>query len=686
MRRIGVLFVFCMIIMGTMLVGWNENSEAVVQQYIPSDNERYLTVYPLSTAENAYASDNNYAVAINHTHTASNVSVYKGYDIEPQGTEITMVEIGWEYYQDVGLGSAYMAVSCDAGTTWQAVTGTTVKNADDDTVDWIDITDYATCSPWAWDDLNNDNFRVYVQAVMDVGVGFYLDFMPVRVTSSGEFRAQVQSPSNGQSVYRKIDFNALVVTSGTVEQVTFRTNASSTWYVAEEDEDSGNYVYRDFNTLILSNGWYALTVRANLTTGAYATDTISMRVNNAEGRNCVFDDIKNEWICKHTRFFVPHKFEGLKGMYELTKGVEDTYWCLMYRHELTGTGASVTLGSPVDSTTYTDYDVFADEVHLSGYDYSNRVWINDTGTSTILVNDTYVSFYEADGEALSIESAVALEATRKSEVIICSSFNWPYDQYTDSYSYVWAFTNGQSGTMEDLNLWVPFKYPADIDTVNVYDQTGGSFLDPAKDYLLTDSGVSVGFMSLASGSTQTINIDYQRLTKNPANTMRITITDGDVDDEPVQLNNEDYTRASKDIFNGNTYDIQGGTLIVTFQTSMKPDMSSMRCYDEDDSAYVCYPEAGVLVVQDFHIESGENKKFYFYYNSVDDSYWVEVVQKVVLPIVILLLLIMAVVALAILARTSPDDKEKISTYRLVCLGGFVVAAILALLVYVVPVL
>jgi hypothetical protein len=476
---------------------------------------------------------------------------------------------------------------------------------------------------------------------------------------------EITNPKDSDVIWSKIDLMAKVnIPSGkTVDEVTFYIN--SNWYIASYDSGSQVYKYADFQTKGLGNNYYIIQARVNFTDGEYDIDEIQIKIENQIGKGCYWEDNGNYWICPDTRFYITPNWEGIRGNYELTKAVEDTYWQMTYNYEETSSGISNSFYRPFDNATYTDNDIFQDEFHLSDFDHSNRVWINDTVSTTstsddvVLNNDTYMTFYEADGQNITVNSSVSMDITRKSEIFIAKDFDWEADKENPSAWFTaWTFTNNLQSVMERIHLWIPFKEEADVNTVSVLDTTTNTVLDPAKDYLLFASGVSVSFTSLASGSTQSLTIEYEVFTQTPSNTLTISINQIDIEEQPVIKNTHTYTRAFKNVHNGNDYRIVDGRLIVNWLAAL-PVKTSLLVEDSDGSEYDFYwDSSNQLIVQNVNFGTGDSsyKTFYFYYDIAQPETFVDY-ALFILPFAFIIVLIIGLVALWGIRSASAEMKK-----------------------------
>jgi hypothetical protein len=114
--------------------------------------------------------------------TDGQINVYYNYGFNIT-VEITMVEVGGEYYTDDGDDRIFISVSTDTGASWSTEQQLTAKNPDDDVIEWLDFT---SAFSWTPDMLTDANFRVKVRMDKAGGPGpVYLDSLPVRVSFPG---------------------------------------------------------------------------------------------------------------------------------------------------------------------------------------------------------------------------------------------------------------------------------------------------------------------------------------------------------------------------------------------------------------------------------------------------------------------------------------------------------------------
>jgi hypothetical protein len=642
--------------------------EALSNTYDPTEESTFTGFPEFSNPENAYTSDDNYADSFGGSQ---NISLYSGYGTSDMGTEITTVEIGVEIYVDANPGFMRVQISCDGGTTWLFVASTsttlTKKLVDDDNVQWFDVTSIAGCSPWSWDWLSDGNLMTYMEAAMGAGNRAHLDYYPVRVTHSGSFHIQMLNPQNGDTVFNTIDFVSKVTADTAVEQVTYYFN--SLYHVATFNGETNTFIYPEFNTKTLGNGYYTVIARANLTSSQYATKSILIRVDNAQDKDCYFDDVLNIWVCPQVRTYVPDRSVPF-GIYETTKASTQTYWEAFYWYIEKSTDAtSHALYSVVDSTTYTDNNVIMDWMHIDDYVPTNRIYVNDTKSTasvaddTELENDTYQSFVSLSGQNITVNCTVSTDVERYANVFIAKNFDWSINTATNEYNYAWSFTNNLQSTIKKFAVQIPFEVAADVGSVEVWDTSGNIQLDAQKDYGVTTSAVEIGLTSLSASTTKEITITFSPyVTGTDILKPTITILEGDIESQPVIRNSHTYNRANKDVYNSNNFDY-AGIMIVHWQTTSKPDWASFIVEDSDGSTYEWYIELGQLIVKDVSLDRHATKTFYFYFDTVSTDP-VESLLELIILVLIVILAIGLFISMAYWV-TEKDQKQKNSAKTIV---------------------
>jgi hypothetical protein len=559
MKRLGIVFVLCMLLLGMVLVVGNEKTEGMVNTHDPTDNETWGVTNPFTTPENAYASDDSYAYTFHPTLGVTNSTAWVGFGITDKGTEISKVEVGIEaYFSTPADGAVSGYVVCSDQPTGSNIGTITKKAADDDTLEWIDVTSDPNCgTPWTWDDFADGGFKILFVGSILAGDYFYIDYMSVRITHSGSFHIQMLNPTDRDTVHNTIDFVAKVTNDigEVIDEVTFYFN--SLYHVAELDENSGAYIYREFNTWTLNNAYYTLVARANTTTGLYSSRTIQFRVQNAQDKGCYFDDTDNIWVCPQNHYYTPDRGVGF-GNYEVSKGFTTTYWEAFYWYtDVSNDALTHALYAPLDST-YTDNEVIIDWVFIDDYASNARCWTNDTKSSastaddTILENDTRQIFQSLSGQNVTITCSDTTDAERWSRIFIADDFSWGVNTATNQYTYSFSFTNNLPGTMKELAIGIPFKIAADVESVEVWDVGGNAQLNAQRDYRVTQSSVEVGIQTLAASSTAALTITFSPyVTGTDILKPTMTILESDIETDPVIRNSHTYNRAYKTVYNSN---------------------------------------------------------------------------------------------------------------------------------------
>jgi hypothetical protein len=628
---------------------------------------------------NAYSSDDSYASV---SSTSIDSQDYYNYGFTDMGTLITQLEIGYEYYINRTDCNSVVYVSNNGGTTYSAYLQETPKNADDDSIVWLDVTD-AFGDAWVWDEMSNDNFRVKFSSSPSGSCfagTWYLDYIPVRITTSTPFNIEIREPLNGHEVQNIIDLIAFVDTAETIDQVTFQISGDSLWYVATYDSTSDTYRYLNFDTRMYSTGsFYTLTARANASGGRFALDTAIIYINN-QNQGCTQDENGN-WQCPSggSKPYPPERIEENLG----DGTIIDPFYTLIYTIEASGTGTSVNFEDARISTSDT---IKKDWLHVSNYDYSNRVWYNTS--STILQNTTYLTYYSGGGgQETWVNSSVSVTGYRFVEVKRVRGFNWTYNQDTRIYTYSLTITNSLSYTMDVELLYVgvaPNTY-ADPKTITVKDVTNNDILDNGQDFRSDFGGFHLAFDDLTSGSSREFTYSYTDFVEGSnIITPTLTIYDPDVQSEPSIRSGHSYILASKTLYQSNPFDYSG-RMTVTFQTSGKPVKTSMIVEDGDGSVWCtgdCLWEGDQLIVQDLSLEAYSHTDFYFFYDieTPDDiADW----ASIILPYIVIILGLITLISLvALITKKYPEKQGK--KIALIMIGSFFFALILGFVAFILP--
>ncbi len=134
-----------------------------------------------ASGQNALSSDNLYA----GTKSSSALHDFYNYHITSQGTSsVAKVEACVEAYS-LGDDRIGVKISTNAGSSWSPEQVVTLPGSDPNAIACRDFTSFK--SAWAWADLSDANFRVQARYVKVGGQAsyVYLDWIPVRVTTTG---------------------------------------------------------------------------------------------------------------------------------------------------------------------------------------------------------------------------------------------------------------------------------------------------------------------------------------------------------------------------------------------------------------------------------------------------------------------------------------------------------------------
>ena len=161
-----------------------------IQIYSPT-----LAVGPVWTDPmNILASDNAYAIL---AFGQIQYLIGMNYGIVGAGV-INQVEVGVEQYDNLDMAPfASIDVSWDGGTSWSALAHpVTQKPADDNAVEWLDVT---ADTIWDWDKLSDVNFqaRLLVNAKAATAGSYYVDWLPARITwtpGKARIRSNIYAP------------------------------------------------------------------------------------------------------------------------------------------------------------------------------------------------------------------------------------------------------------------------------------------------------------------------------------------------------------------------------------------------------------------------------------------------------------------------------------------------------------
>jgi hypothetical protein len=153
-----------------------------------------------TTPNNAYADGGGNAL---NSNGAADRHRYYGYNTSgvPANSTIAGIEVRLDWWLDATSGTNNMtvALSWDGGTSWTAAkTASTERTSDGNPTDVVGISSDNWGHSWTASELNSTNFRVRVTCNSSGSSSsnnrdFYLDWIPVRITYTGNSRWSVSS-------------------------------------------------------------------------------------------------------------------------------------------------------------------------------------------------------------------------------------------------------------------------------------------------------------------------------------------------------------------------------------------------------------------------------------------------------------------------------------------------------------
>lgn len=462
---------------------------------------------------------------------------------------------------------------------------------------------------------------------------------------------EIKNPQDSKTVFNFINLVAEVTSSNEVNEVTFQITGDTSWYRGLYDSDTDTYRYKNFDTkLYLSGAYYNITARVNFTNGESATDTVQVYIDNQ---------------AQSTKTYPADMTKG-----SLDGSFIDPYYVLVYSiNSGEQTGTSINLRDPKIGTA----DVcISDQVHLKEYDISIRTWINNSDTATILENETFLLYDEPGCVNITVESSVSMTATRMSTIRRVVSFNWSYDDDTGQYSTSLLITNSLSYTMNVDLFYVAVAPDTFIDPKSqiVKDLSTDDVLDEGQDYGFDSSGFHCTFRGLASGDSKNLFFSYfDYIEGTDILIPTVTIRDGDlVVGSHTRSGKTGFTLARKNVINSNEFDYSG-RVIVTFDVSEAPDLSTLEIDDSAGSNYDFFIETqNQVVIQGVSIDAHEEMQFLLYYRVIVDDPIASALE--LLPWIVLFMFIFGAIFLISSTKTQNPDRIK----------GFVTAG-LALVVF-----
>jgi len=274
---------------------------------------------------------------------------------------------------------------------------------------------------------------------------------------------------------------------------------------------------------------------------------------------------------------------------------------IYYTNFENGTGTSISLYKPVDENlASTDYQIFSDEIHLSGT--WTELWVNDTDGNVLYDTTepwTYIDLVGDDhgGKNITVETSGGsnVRADRVTRLMKVLTFTWTKDQNTGQYTATGTIENDRSYQWRDVvSSWAfPEDVDIDIGSVKVYDLDNAVYLERGKEYAVTTGEVVVGLASLDSGSTRRFALEFLQRERYQ-DTIFFTVRDGDViadtsgtyPDSPYKITLR-HTQTEASMFEG--------TIIIKFdfQGSHKgeildPDTIKVFIDDTYEREYVQY--------------------------------------------------------------------------------------------------
>jgi hypothetical protein len=445
--------------------------------------------------------------------------------------------------QGFTLKMGYNHTLCDTAQTWLSADRTTTDGfvrglqfRDKIYLGWEDDSTYYIGT------FDNDTEAGFEAVFTDSGSNYFLywaEFDGTLWTTKGSSLykrntasaplVEITSPNQAESTKHWINLIGSVDSTKTVNGCTFLL--SSRYYECHEISDEV-WAYIDLNTRHIANGKYTLTLQINWSDSTYSKDSIDFFISNSQPTH--LDGVEDEYGNIIYLDNPPHKPKWGRTRSEEAFEIVDPYLTVIWDViDTPSSAASVNLYLPYltgeDSLT-----VMSDELHISGINATDRVWLNDT--SPVAITDglgfIYYNLLGSGNSNYTVESECVLTITRTSQIRIVREFNWTKDASTSTWYHQSTFTNEVDSSNTIRNVWFYWSMPKgttlDQETIHVYDNDNNIELDLSRHFSVDYGGFQLEIDSLSYSSSRSFTLEFQELSGTSSDRIILAIYDNDI--------------------------------------------------------------------------------------------------------------------------------------------------------------
>ena len=202
------------------------------------------------------------------------------------------------------------------------------------------------------------------------------------------------------------------------------------------------------------------------------------------------------------------------------------FWSLLYdwRDTDAATGASFYLPYPLGEDSVR---IRRDVLYVDKSQNANRLWINDTKSTSSTADDTILWYATTslvfldltslstttDGENLTLQEgsgSIAFRTDRETQVDLARGFNWSLTGSQNERSFVLTVTNNATRTWYNAWFHVPFAVDTDAkpSSVTVFDHANNQYLDSGLHYTVTGGAVEWEVSTIAADISRTWTVTY----------------------------------------------------------------------------------------------------------------------------------------------------------------------------------
>jgi hypothetical protein len=380
---------------------------------------------------------------------------------------------------------------------------------------------------------------------------------------------------NHDDVYVKIYYNK----SGTPIKEYVQGLEPSEWYLRE--------------------GWYRIII-------TYYVTTYNVTVaGNTEWFDFYVDDAQSFKVVGTTLYYISTQIAGVQAYQEVITNMltpdtlfigEDLPLCptnldimtdygCIYIHPYavveattynnkSGTNSSFWNPSPTSGTI----NIIQDKLYISG-DYDVEIWINDTSNNNIYNSTTNPMVVYLNGQNITVWSNKTITCSRETTWRQTELFYWAYYTTQKLSTVTLTLNNTIFTNMNDVYWFVPFadNVKADLDSVKVYDNDNGVYLEVGEHYDVSSGGLHLWFTDLSIDQARTFTFSYYDW--NASANIYIPIIEISTYSRQEYVN-EDYYLASGSWDNSYAVPYEGDIVFkLTFDRAYLIDVSDIIVHD-----------------------------------------------------------------------------------------------------------